>query len=114
MKLQTRRPFRALGNSFPELKDLAPTGSHHVSANPTPMEKVAAIVKDARFFFHRDYGIEVSKPGQQEAENAKPRDGFLAGIMKQNMTDFRVFEFPDETTSNKLNAIYEASRKVLD
>ncbi len=34
----------------------------------------------------------------------------LRDVMKQNMTNFRVFG-PDETTSNKLDAIYEVSKK---
>ncbi len=100
--------FGPTGKLIPELKDLAPMGNRRMSANPHANGgKLRRALKMPDF---RDYGIEVSKPGQQEAENTKPLGQFLAGIMKQNMTNFRVFG-PDETTSNKLNAIYEVSQK---
>ena len=59
----------------------------------------------------RDYAIKVDKPGQTKAENTRPLGRFLRDIMRWNMTNFRVFG-PDETTSNKLDAIYEASKKL--
>lgn len=100
--------FDSTGKLLPELKDLAPTGNRRMSANPHANGgKLRRSLKMPDF---RDYGIEVSQPGQQEAENTKPLGRFLAGIMKQNMTNFRVFG-PDETTSNKLNDIYEVSQK---
>ncbi len=100
--------FDSTGKLLPELRDLAPTGNRRMSANPHANGgKLRRSLKMPDF---RDYGIEVSKPGQQEAENTKPLGRFLAGIMKQNMTNFRVFG-PDETTSNKLNDIYEVSQK---
>jgi xylulose-5-phosphate/fructose-6-phosphate phosphoketolase len=43
-------------------------------------------------------------------ENTKPLGIFLREVMKLNPVNFRVFS-PDENTSNKLNAIYEVSKK---
>ncbi len=59
----------------------------------------------------RKYGIKVEKPGTAEAENCRPLGIFLRDVMKANMKNFRVFG-PDENTSNKLNAIYEVSKKL--
>ena len=59
----------------------------------------------------RKYGIKVEKPGTAEAENCRPLGVFLRDVMKANMQNFRVFG-PDENTSNKLNAIYEVSKKL--
>src|SRR2546427_624419 len=59
----------------------------------------------------RAYAIKVDKPGQASAENTRPLGRFLRDIMRQNMTNFRVFG-PDETASNKLDAVYEASKKL--
>ena len=59
----------------------------------------------------RKYGIKVEKPGTAEAENCRPLGMFLRDVMKANMQNFRVFG-PDENTSNKLNAIYEVSKKL--
>ena len=59
----------------------------------------------------RKYGVKVEKPGTTEAENCRPLGVFLRDVMKANMQNFRVFG-PDENTSNKLNAIYEVSKKL--
>jgi xylulose-5-phosphate/fructose-6-phosphate phosphoketolase len=59
----------------------------------------------------RDYAVKVDKPGQTTAENTRPTGRFLRDTMRRNMTNFRVFG-PDETTSNKLDEIYEASKKL--
>jgi hypothetical protein len=58
----------------------------------------------------RQYGVEVAKPGTIEVENTGPLGMFLRDIVRDNMTNFRVFG-PDENTSNKLDAIYEVSKK---
>jgi phosphoketolase len=60
--------------------------------------------------FH-DYAVAVEKPGGTEAENTRPLGAFLRDVMRQNPRSFRVFG-PDETSSNKLDAIYEVSRKL--
>ena len=59
----------------------------------------------------RDYAIEVEDPGSTEVENVPPLGGFLRDVMKSNMNSFRVFA-PDENTSNKLDAIYQVSKKL--
>jgi xylulose-5-phosphate/fructose-6-phosphate phosphoketolase len=46
-----------------------------------------------------------------EAENTRPLGALLRDVMKANMNTFRVFG-PDENTSNKLDAIYEVSKKL--
>ena len=58
----------------------------------------------------REYGFNCKKPGKAQAENTRPLGELLRDVMKLNMTNFRVFG-PDETTSNKLDAIYGASKK---
>src|SRR5439155_775523 len=50
-------------------------------------------------------------PGRVTAENTRPLGQFLRDIMRKNMTNFRVFG-PDENSSNKLDAIYEVSKKL--
>jgi xylulose-5-phosphate/fructose-6-phosphate phosphoketolase len=59
----------------------------------------------------RAYGIKVDKPGQATAENTRPLGQFLRDVMRDNMQNFRVFG-PDENTSNKLDAVYEVSKKL--
>jgi xylulose-5-phosphate/fructose-6-phosphate phosphoketolase len=100
--------FDAEGAPQAALRELAPQGHRRMGANP---HANGGILKKAlRMPDFRDYGIEIAKPGQIEAENTKPLGLFLRDIMKANMSNFRVFG-PDENTSNKLQAVYEVSKK---
>jgi SAM-dependent methyltransferase len=53
----------------------------------------------------------VEYPGKSEVENTNPLGKFLRDVMRNNLQNFRVFG-PDETASNRLNAIYEVSKKT--
>jgi xylulose-5-phosphate/fructose-6-phosphate phosphoketolase len=53
----------------------------------------------------------MEKPGTVEVENTRVLGQFLRDVMKDNMTNFRVFG-PDETASNRLQDIYEVSKKT--
>jgi xylulose-5-phosphate/fructose-6-phosphate phosphoketolase len=59
----------------------------------------------------RDYAVAVARPGQVQAQNTYILGQFLRDVMRENMTNFRVFG-PDETASNRLQAIYEATGKT--
>ena len=59
----------------------------------------------------RDYAVDVKEPGKALHENTKPLGAFLRDVMRDNMTNFRLFG-PDETASNRLQAVYEVSKKV--
>jgi len=110
--LRSYRPeelFDEKGRLIPELKALAPKGTRRMSANPRA--NGGLVRKSLRMPDFRDYAVKVDKPGQVAAENTRPLGRFLRDLMRQNMTNFRVFG-PDETTSNKLDAVYEASKKL--
>jgi xylulose-5-phosphate/fructose-6-phosphate phosphoketolase len=100
--------FDKRGEFAAELRALAPAGTRRMSANPHA--NGGHLKKALRLPDFRDYGMEVDKPGQIQAENTRPLGAFLRDVMKLNMNSFRVFG-PDETTSNKLDAIYEVSKK---
>jgi xylulose-5-phosphate/fructose-6-phosphate phosphoketolase len=91
-----------------ELRELAPTGSRRMGANPHA--NGGSVKKALRLPDFREYACTFDKPGQIEAENTKPLGSFLRDVMNLNMNTFRVFG-PDENTSNKLHAIYETSKK---
>jgi len=94
---------------IPELKELAPTGPRRLSANPITnggLVRKALLLPD-----FRNYAVEVTKPGTTMAENTRVLGVFLRDVMRNNMTNFRVFG-PDETASNRLTAIYEATKKT--
>src|SRR4029450_2138005 len=101
--------FDTDGRLRPELKALAPTGTRRMSANPHANGGV--LRRSFRLPDFRDYAITVDKPGQEMAENTRPLGRFLRDVMRQNMQNFRVFS-PDENASNRLDAVYEASKKL--
>jgi xylulose-5-phosphate/fructose-6-phosphate phosphoketolase len=101
--------FDETGRLIPELRELAPKGDRRLGSNPHG--NGGRLKKALRMPDFRDYAVKVEKPGHVEAENTRPLGVFLRDIMKQNMTNFRVFG-PDENTSNKLNAVYEVSKKL--
>ena len=96
------------GKLIPELRELAPTGMRRMGANPHA--NGGLLRKPLRMPDFRSYALKVEKPGQIEAENTRPLGAFLRDVMKANMDRFRVFG-PDENTSNKLQDIYEVSKK---
>jgi xylulose-5-phosphate/fructose-6-phosphate phosphoketolase len=110
--LRSYRPeelFDESGRLIPELKALAPAGTRRMSANPHA--NGGLLRKPLRLPDFRDYAIPVEKPGAAAVENTRPLGRFLRDIMRQNPHNFRVFG-PDENTSNKLDAIYEVSKKL--
>jgi xylulose-5-phosphate/fructose-6-phosphate phosphoketolase len=101
--------FDDKGKLIPELQQLAPSGTRRMSANPHA--NGGLLKKNLRMPDFRDYAAAVDKPGTTSAMNTQPLGAMLRDIMERNMTNFRVFG-PDETTSNKLDAIYQVSQKL--
>ncbi|TLS73719.1 phosphoketolase family protein [Mariprofundus erugo] len=101
--------FDKEGKLLPELKALAPKYSRRMSANPCANGGV--LRRALRMPDFRNYAMSIELPGKQVAENTRPLGRFLRDIMARNMDRFRVFG-PDENTSNKLDAIYEVSKKI--
>jgi xylulose-5-phosphate/fructose-6-phosphate phosphoketolase len=101
--------FDQSGRLIPELRALSPKGTRRMGANPHANGGV--LRRPLRMPDFRAYALKVDKPGQMTAENTRPLGQFLRDVMRENMTNFRVFG-PDENTSNKLDAIYEVSKKL--
>ena len=101
--------FDADGKLRPELKALSPAGSRRIGSNPHA--NGGLLRKDLRMPDFRDYAIAVREAGKVLHENTKPLGEFLRDVMRNNLTTFRVFG-PDETASNRLQAIYEVSKKT--
>jgi xylulose-5-phosphate/fructose-6-phosphate phosphoketolase len=109
--LRSYRPqelFDERGRLIPELRELAPKGDRRMSANPHANGGILRRLLKMPDF--RQYGVDVIEPGQLEISNTQPLGVFLKDVMLNNMNNFRVFS-PDENTSNKLAAVYEASKK---
>src|ERR1700739_3350597 len=104
--------FDPNGTLLPELAELAPRGERRMGANPHANGGV--LLKDLEFPDFRAYQVRVPKPGTVLAEATRELGKFLRDVMKLNLgnKNFRVFG-PDETASNRLDAIYEATDKIL-
>jgi xylulose-5-phosphate/fructose-6-phosphate phosphoketolase len=101
--------FDASGRLVEELRALAPQGERRISANPHTNGGALCKALDLPPFEH--YAVEVKQPGASRVSPTGVLGTWLRDVMRQNMTNFRVFG-PDETASNKLTAIYEASPKT--
>ncbi|BFM39733.1 phosphoketolase family protein [Synechocystis sp. LKSZ1] len=100
--------FDENGTLKPEIKAMAPSGDKRLGS--TPYANGGLLRRGLKMPDFRRYGIEVEKPGIIEAPNTTPLGIFLRDVMRDNMTNFRVFG-PDENSSNKLHAVYEVSKK---
>ena len=101
--------FDKEGRLIPELKALAPKGARRMSANP--IANGGLLRRPLEMPDFRNFAIDVEKPGATLAGNVPTLGNFLREVMRNNMQNFRVFG-PDETQSNKLDALYEVSKKT--
>jgi xylulose-5-phosphate/fructose-6-phosphate phosphoketolase len=103
--------FDEKGTLKPELAQLAPAGDRRMGANPHA--NGGLLLKDLRLPDFRDYAVEVPSPGKTAAESTRVMGRFLKDVMKRNseQRNFRVMG-PDETASNRLGDILEATGKT--
>ncbi len=101
--------FDETGRLVSELQELAPKGERRISANPHANGGLLHVPLNLPDFC--DYAVEVVAPGKMYVSPTEVVATFLRDVMRRNMTNFRVFG-PDETASNKLTTIYEASKKT--
>ena len=101
--------FDARGTLVSELRAIAPRGTRRMSANPHANGGIFR--KDLRLPDFRQYAVPVSSRGTGEYENTKPLGEYLRDVLANNPTNFRLFG-PDETASNRLQAVYGASKKT--
>jgi xylulose-5-phosphate/fructose-6-phosphate phosphoketolase len=112
--LRSYRPqelFDGEGRLIDELAQLAPKGDRRMSANPR--SNGGLLVRDLNLPDFRQYGVAVPGPGTTSAEATRVLGVFLRDVIKANPDNFRLFG-PDETTSNRLNAVFETTDRTFD
>ncbi len=101
--------FDAGGSLRPELRALAPRGIKRMSANPHA--NGGLLLRDLKLPDFRQYAVEVVSPGETDVEATRVQGQFMRDVIRQNPTNFRVFS-PDETSSNRWNAVFEVTDRV--
>jgi len=103
--------FDSGGTLIPELADIPPKGERRMSANPHTNGGV--VLKDLRMPDFRDHAVDVPAPGSVLAEATRVMGGFLRDVMilNEKSRNFRVMG-PDETASNRLTALFEATDRA--
>ncbi|HEV8656497.1 MAG TPA: phosphoketolase family protein [Candidatus Limnocylindria bacterium] len=102
--------FAENGALVPELASLAPVGQRRMGANPRANGGLR--LKDLDLPDFRDYAVAVDAPGATSAEPTRVLGTFLRDVIERNQDRFRLMG-PDETTSNRLNAVFEVTERVF-
>ena len=111
--LKSYRPeelFDEQGTLRPELAGLAPIGERRMGANPNA--NGGLLLKDLLMPDFRHFGIDTKGRGKVMASDTLTLGEFLAEVIRlnQHQRNFRIFG-PDETLSNKLNAVFNATNR---
>jgi xylulose-5-phosphate/fructose-6-phosphate phosphoketolase len=110
--LRSYRPeelFDEAGALIGELQALAPEGDHRMGASPHANGGLQ--LRDLRLPDFRDYAAAVERPGTSSSEATRVLGAFLRDVMRANADNFRVVG-PDETASNRLGALFEATDRA--
>jgi xylulose-5-phosphate/fructose-6-phosphate phosphoketolase len=101
--------FDASGTPVERLRRLVPAGRRRLGDNPHA--NGGELRRDLALPDFADYAVDVPSPGGSTAEATRVLGTFLRDVMAANMDTFRVFG-PDETASNRLDAIFDVSKKT--
>ncbi len=101
--------FDEAGRLRPELAALAPTGSRRMGANPHA--NGGLLLEDLTVPDFTDYAVPVARPGTAWVEPTRVLGELLRDVIEANPTTFRLVG-PDETVSNRLGAVFEATERA--
>ena len=109
--LRSYRPdelFDTTGRVDEDVSALAPRGDLRMSANPHA--NGGLLLRDLRLPDFREFAQDVPAPGATFAEAPRVLGEYLTEVIRRNPDNFRIFG-PDETASNRLQAVYEVTGK---
>ena len=112
--LQSYRPeelFDESGALVAELAALPPRGPRRMSASPHANGGELLHALDLPDF--RDYGVAFEQPAVHSSEATRVLGRFLRDVIARNPDNFRLFG-PDETASNRLDAVFETTGRAWD
>jgi len=101
--------FDECGALVGEVAALAPRGTQRMSANPS--SNGGAVLRKLRLPDFRSYAVPVGTPGSTSISATAVTGNYLRDIMRDNPENFRLFG-PDETSSNRLQAVFEVTDRM--
>ena len=110
--LRSYRPeelFDEGGHPRPDILAQAPQGDRRISGNPHA--NGGLLLQDLHLPDFRDYAVDVASPGTGTSEPTRVLGTWLRDVVKANPSTFRIFG-PDETASNRLDAVLEVTDKA--
>ena len=99
------------GRLIAELRALAPVGERRMSANPHA--NGGRLLRDLVLPDFRDYAVPVGRPATQSSEATRVLGEMLRDVIGRNPDSFRLMG-PDETASNRLQAVFETTNRAWD
>jgi len=112
--LRSYRPqelFDEGGAVHPEITALAPEGERRMSANPHA--NGGLLLRELELPDFRTYAVDVGAPAATTSEATRVLGEWLRDVIKLNGDRFRLMG-PDETASNRLSAVFEATDRAWD
>jgi xylulose-5-phosphate/fructose-6-phosphate phosphoketolase len=103
--------FDEQGRLVPELAELPPKGHRRMSSNPHA--NGGGLLRELSLPDFRTYAVPVARPGTTRAEPTRVLGAFLRDVIRRNPRTFRLFG-PDETASNRLDAVFEVSDRAWE
>jgi xylulose-5-phosphate/fructose-6-phosphate phosphoketolase len=101
--------FDDAGTLVDELQELPPKGQRRMSANPHA--NGGLVLTGLALPDFRDYAVPVERPGTTYSEATRTLGELLRDVIRANLDNFRLFG-PDETASNRLGAVFEATDRT--
>jgi xylulose-5-phosphate/fructose-6-phosphate phosphoketolase len=103
--------FDHTGRLISEIATLAPEKSRRMGANPHA--NGGSLKRALRLPDFRDYAVDVAHPGKTQAEATRILGSYLREVVRLNAgtRNFRLMG-PDETASNRLDNVFEATDRV--
>ncbi|APG18402.1 UNVERIFIED_ORG: xylulose-5-phosphate/fructose-6-phosphate phosphoketolase [Kosakonia oryzae] len=101
--------FDERGQLKAELRALAPTGDKRMGASP--WANGGRLRRELVTPALQSYAVEVTSPGETQAESTAALGAYLAGIFQENADNFRLFG-PDETASNRLSKVFDVTSRT--
>jgi xylulose-5-phosphate/fructose-6-phosphate phosphoketolase len=103
--------FDEAGRLIPDIASMAPAGDRRMGANPHA--NGGLLRRELRLPDFRSYAVAVTTPGASIGESTRIAGALLRDVARLNASsrNFRLLG-PDETSSNRLDAVFEATNRA--